>query len=117
MSDNIVKWSLGRVRQNIGLQDIIYSSGLTDYLDDRLFIALVNRCYEQLKPGGTLMVGNFGLYNPDRAFMDYVLHWRLIHRGPEDLKAIFDKTPFGGSVDVIAEDQGVNLFVVAVKES
>jgi extracellular factor (EF) 3-hydroxypalmitic acid methyl ester biosynthesis protein len=117
MSDNIVKWSLGRVRQNIGLQDIIYSSGLTDYLDDRLFIALVNRCYEQLKPGGTLMVGNFGLYNPDRAFMDYVLHWRLIHRGPDDLKAIFDKTPFGGNVDVIAEDQGVNLFVVAMKEA
>lgn len=116
MSDNIVKWSLGRVRQNIGLQDIIYSSGLTDYLDDRLFVALVNRCHDQLKPGGTLMVGNFGRHNPDRAFMDYVLHWRLIHRGPEELKAIFAKTPFGGRVDVIAEEEGVNLFVVATRE-
>ncbi len=116
MSDNIVKWSLGRVRQNIALQDIIYSSGLTDYLDDRLFVALVNRCHDQLKPGGTLMVGNFGRFNPDRAFMDYVLHWRLIHRGPEELKAIFAKTPFGERVDVIAEEEGVNLFVVATRE-
>ncbi len=117
MSDNIVKWSLGRVRHNISLQDIIYSSGLTDYLDDRLIVSLVNRCYEQLKPGGTLMVGNFGLENPDRAFMDHVLHWRLIHRGPDELRAIFAKTPFGEDVDVIAEEEGVNLFVIATKQA
>ncbi len=49
MNDNVVRWALGRVRHNIGLQDIIYSAGLTDYLDDRICAALINRSYECLE--------------------------------------------------------------------
>ena len=41
MNENIVKWALGRNRQAIETQDIIYSAGLTDYFDDRLFEALI----------------------------------------------------------------------------
>ncbi|MCD6295156.1 MAG: hypothetical protein J7M20_09630 [Deltaproteobacteria bacterium] len=95
MNENIVKWALGRVRHNFGPQDIIYSSGLTDYLDNRLFVKLIDRCYEQLRDEGVLIIGNFGPNNPNRQFMDHMLHWRLMHRDVRELKAIFKQTAFG----------------------
>lgn len=115
MNDNVVKWSLGRIRHHFPQQDIIYSSGLTDYLDERLFLALIARCHEYLKPGGTLVIGNFGLENANRVFMDHILQWKLIHRSEEDLKALFAKSPFGADIRVIAEDNRVNLFAIATK--
>ena len=51
MNENLVKWSLGRVSHQIGKQHIIYSAGLCDYLDRRLFQALITRCHEHLEPG------------------------------------------------------------------
>jgi extracellular factor (EF) 3-hydroxypalmitic acid methyl ester biosynthesis protein len=115
MNENLIKWALGRVRHNFGLQDIIYSSGLTDYLDRRLFLALIGKCYEQLKPGGILMIGNFSTNNPDRIFMDYVLHWKLEHRDEIELEDLFANSSFGGNLEILSETQKVNLFAVATK--
>lgn len=113
LSENVVKWALGRIRHHIEPQDIIYSAGLTDYLDRKPFLALVRRCYDQLRPGGVLIIGNFAPANPNRAFMDHVLHWRLIHRDEAELRALFEETPFGANVEVLSEPQKVNLFAVA----
>ncbi len=116
MQDNVVKWALGRVRHSFGPMDIIYSSGLTDYLDRRLFEALITRCYEHLSKGGVLIVGNFGDHNPNRAFMDHLLQWKLIHRQGTELKRIFSATPFGKNANIISEATRVNLFAVATRE-
>jgi extracellular factor (EF) 3-hydroxypalmitic acid methyl ester biosynthesis protein len=116
MNDNVVRWALGRVRHNIGLQDIIYSAGLTDYLDDRLCVALINRAYECLEKGGTLIIGNFGYGNRDKAFLEHILQWKIIHRSPEDLRRIFSMTLFHNPVEIMAEENGINLFAVATKE-
>lgn len=116
MNDNAVRWALGRVRHNIGLQDVIYSAGLTDYLDDRVFVALINRSYESLENGGTLVIGNFGYANTNKAFLDHILQWRLIHRSEDDLRRIFSHTPFGERVEIVPEENGINLFAVAKKE-
>ncbi len=116
MNDNVVRWAVGRVRHNIGLQDIIYSAGLTDYLDDRICAALINRAYECLEKGGTLIVGNFGCGNPDKAFLEHILQWKIIHRSPEELREIFSKTPFGEAVEIMSEENNINLFAVATKE-
>ncbi|MCK9294847.1 MAG: cyclic nucleotide-binding domain-containing protein [Desulfobulbaceae bacterium] len=115
MNENLVKWSLGRVSHEIGKQHIIYSAGLCDYLDRRLFQAMIKRCHEHLEPGGKLMLGNFAPY-PDQIFMDEILHWELLYRTGEDLRDIFADTPFGTGVEIIAEEEGVNLFVLATKE-
>lgn len=117
LQDNVVRWAVGRASHDLEPQDLIYSVGLTDYLDDRLFVALVNRCYKQLKPGGIFIVGNFGHGNPNRVLMDRVLSWTLIHRSPEQMKQLIASTPFGDQVEVIAEEEGVNLFAFATKAS
>jgi CRP-like cAMP-binding protein len=115
MNENLLKWIAGKVRHSFGMQDIIYSSGLSDYLDQKLVIAMIRRCYEHLKPGGTLIIGNF-TDNPDRQFLDRILHWELIYRSPEDLKKIFMATPFGDNMEVMREPEGINLFAVAQKK-
>lgn len=115
MSENVIKWSLGRVNQRIEPQDIIYSAGLCDYLDTRLFRALVTQCYHHLQPGGSLVLGNFSFYS-DSLFLDKLLRWELIYRSEEDLKELFAPTPFGDSITVVQESEGVNLFAMAVRE-
>ncbi len=115
LQDNVVKWGLGRDKFNYGKQDIIYSSGLTDYLEKKVFQTLVSRCYEYLNPGGVLIIGNFGPNNPHRNFMDYIIHWKLIHRSEETLRELFAETPFGSKVRIISEPETVNLFAVAQK--
>ena len=115
MSENVIKWALGRARHRIEPLDIIYSSGLCDYLDPRLFRALINRCHQHLKPGGTLLLGNFTHY-PDSLFLDKLLRWELIYRTEADLLDLFAATPFGDRVRIIAEPERVNLFAVATRE-
>jgi CRP-like cAMP-binding protein/SAM-dependent methyltransferase len=115
MNDNVVKWALGRTRHKIRPQDIVYSSGLADYLDRRLFLALVNRCYEYMKPGGVLIIGNFTPENSNKSFMDYILQWKLIHRDQNQLEHLFLETRFGKNVKFLHEEQEVNLFAVATK--
>ena len=113
MTMNVIKWAVGRTQHAFQPQDIIYSSGLCDYLDDRLVLALIKRCHDQLKPGGVLIIGNFSTANPDRHFMDRLLYWRLLHRDRDDIIRLFGQTPFGPDVEIVAEEQGVNLFALA----
>jgi extracellular factor (EF) 3-hydroxypalmitic acid methyl ester biosynthesis protein len=115
MSDNVVRWAIGRVRHDFVPHDIIYSAGLTDYLDDRVFMALINRCFDCLGNGGTLIIGNFGHGNDNRAFLDHILQWKLIHRSSDELRGIFFRTQFGEHVRIEAEENGVNLFAIATK--
>lgn len=115
LNENLVKWALGRARQDFPPQNIIYCMGLADYLEKPFLLRLIRRCYRQLEPGGTLILGNFGPRNPDRAFMENVLSWRLIHRSADQLAEIFDQTPFGSRLEILAEDQNINLFAVARK--
>lgn len=115
MNENLVKWSLGRVSHEIGKQHIIYSAGLCDYLDRRLFQAMITRCHEHLEPGGKLILGNFAPY-PDQIFMDEILHWELLYRTGDELADIFAGTPFGNNIEILAEEEKVNLFVLATKE-
>ena len=114
MSENVIKWSLGKVKHQIGLQDIIYSVGLCDYLDDRLFKALIKQCFNYLKPGGKLILGNYA-YHKDAVFMDRILRWELIYRTKEELEQLFSDVPFS-HIEVLSENEQVNLFVLAVKE-
>ncbi|WP_110803466.1 class I SAM-dependent methyltransferase [Mycolicibacterium setense] len=111
---NVVKVALGRQVLELGDQDLVYSIGLIDYLADHLVVRLLDWMYHRLRPGGTAIVGNFDVDNPDRAFMDHLLDWRLIHRSPQDLADLFAQSEFGTArVQVRREAAGINLFASA----
>lgn len=91
---------------------LVWSSGLFDYLEDRLFVRLLRRLLRFTEPGGEVVVGNFGDYNPTRNYMELLGGWRLIHRSREHLHALAAEA--GASpenVSIGTEPEGVNLFL------
>lgn len=91
--------------------DMVYTAGLFDYLSERASSRLIARLYSFLKPGGLLVVGNFGTYNPQRFIMEYGAEWFLIHRSEEGLAALASGLPGGPQPVVEKEPEGVNLFL------
>ena len=93
-----------------GSYDLIYSAGLFDYLTDRAARAAGVRLVAALAPGGTAVIGNFGLANPSRPMMELVADWPLLHRSASDLRRLFGD--LGGGMTIEQEAAGVNLFAV-----
>jgi len=113
---NLIHLALGRADAEIGEQDLVYSIGLIDYLDDRLVIRLMNYIHRILKPGGRVILGNFHPRNPTRRLMDHVLEWRLIHRTEEDMDRLYRTSSFGTPTSNIRfEEQGINLFAECIR--
>jgi extracellular factor (EF) 3-hydroxypalmitic acid methyl ester biosynthesis protein len=108
---NAVKVALGRDAVHLPAQDLMYSVGLIDYLRDEHVVSLLDWIHDRLRPGGTVIVGNFDVGNPDKAFMDHVLDWRLIHRSTSQLEALFGRSKFADApLEVRTESTGINLF-------
>ena len=114
LQENAVRLALGQHELALAPQDLIYTMGLVDYLDDGLVVALLSWMYDHVRPGGTAVLGNFDVGLPDRAFGDHVLEWELIYGSPEDLRRLIRSSRFG-DVDVRVERDmdGVQLFAFA----
>ena len=107
--------------------DLIYSSGLFDYIrtspldDSKGTVALTKNLFDLLRPGGSLIVGNFSHDNPrDLKFvMKYVYDWILCYRNTQEMlefaRAIPEKEI--ENIEVIKESLGINLFLKIVKKS
>lgn len=93
--------------------DLIYSAGLFDYFTEPVAIMAAKRLYEALNPGGTLIIGNFNVTNPNQMTMDMGFDWRLIYRSRETLQKMF--AGIGASFDIEEEQQGINLFCIIRK--
>ena len=90
--------------------DLIWCSGLFDYLNDRTAVHLLKRFRMALLPGGMMCIGNFGPDNPSRAYMEVVGEWFLIHRSAERLERLAMESGLK-SVRVLSEESGLNLFL------
>jgi hypothetical protein len=79
-------------------------------------VDLINWSYDHLLPGGTLIIGNVVPSNPDKAYMDHILEWVLIHRTAEELCELFARSRFGAApVSLREEPAGVDLFAFCRK--
>ncbi|ACF47196.1 Methyltransferase type 12 [Prosthecochloris aestuarii DSM 271] len=96
--------------------DIIWSAGLFDYLDDRQFIFLVEKLYAHLKPGGSMIIGNFSIQNPTKKYMELFGKWFLYHRHEDELIDLALQAGINSqNIDVFSEQLNVNLFLRIVK--
>jgi len=96
--------------------ELIWSAGLFDYFNNKLFVRLLNRMYALVKKGGELVVGNFSNNNPSRDVMEVFGQWYLHHRGEAELIGLALKAGIPReSIKVSAEAEGVNLFLHASK--
>jgi len=115
--NNIKELILGRKKDHslYADADLIYTAGLCDYLSFSATNRLVKELYRYLKPGGTLIVGNFGPYNPQKFKMEYGSEWFLIYRSEEEIKDFARGLPEDITVSVEREPEGVNLFLNITK--
>lgn len=115
--ENVIRLALGRGRVQVGPQQVIYSTGLIDYLEERLIISLLDWAHDTLLPGGTIALGNFADTNPDKQYLDHVAEWILLHRTPHDLREMFSRSKFGATpVEILSDTSGVQLIAVAQKQ-
>ncbi|MCB0364190.1 MAG: class I SAM-dependent methyltransferase [Bdellovibrionaceae bacterium] len=97
-----------------GQYDVIYCAGLFDYLSDPVAQLAATRLFASLAPGGTLIIGNFNVANPNEVIMDLALDWHLIYRSEKDLNSLFGH--IGGALEIESENLDINLFCVIRKE-
>ncbi|MEW5705055.1 MAG: class I SAM-dependent methyltransferase [Pseudomonadota bacterium] len=75
-----------KILEKIPPQDLIYAIGLVDYLSARQASTLLKSLYQQLAPGGCLVIGNVkkgrhGLLWP----AEFLCDWSLVYRTEADL--------------------------------
>jgi len=61
--------------------DLVWSAGLFDYFDDKVFLHLLKRARQWVSQDGSLVIGNFNEdHNPSRTYMELFGDWYLNHR-------------------------------------
>ena len=91
--------------------DLVYCSGLYDYLNDRVIRELNDYLYDQVAPGGILVVGNFSPCTPVRNFIEHFLEWFLIYRDGSELAALAPSQAAPDDCKVVSESTGANIFL------
>ncbi len=94
-----------------GRYDVIYCAGLFDYLSDRICKRLLEIFWVLGSPGATIVASNFAPANPIRAFMDYVLDWRLIYRDEPTVRSLALDDSLNPETKTIPAPGGVEVFL------
>ena len=78
----------GRVR--IPPSDLIYASGLFDYLDQRAGAVVLKRMIAAVNVGGTVIVPNLTPRNDEVGYMEAVMDWWMCYRTESDLSRLLE---------------------------
>lgn len=87
--DGSVKGILRR-SYNLGTFDLVYASGLYDYLPRAVGIRLLQRAMELVKPGGMFLFANFSDEITTDGYMETFMDWPLILRSADDMEDIIN---------------------------
>ena len=91
--------------------DLVWSAGLFDYFNDKVFQAVLRRLLPAVASNGEIVIGNFSLNNSSRAYMEFA-GWSLRHRSAKQLVSLAQSCGVAvESVYIGAEPEGVNLFL------
>lgn len=75
---------------NLGTFDLVYASGLYDYLPAAVGIRLFQRAMEMVKPGGEFLFANFSDEITTDGYMETFMDWPLILRSADDMWEIIN---------------------------
>jgi SAM-dependent methyltransferase len=92
--------------------ELIWAAGLFDYFRDSTFVGVVKRLIPALEDAGRIVIGNFSVDNPTRAYME-LGGWCLNHRTPDQLIDLMNRAGLEAVVET--EPEGVNLFGVGIR--
>ncbi|MGE7369458.1 class I SAM-dependent methyltransferase [Neorhizobium sp. NPDC001467] len=95
----------GSVRQVLakridpGQFDLVYASGLYDYLVDKVAIKLTQRALDMLKPGGTFLFANYSYPIVVDGYIETFMNWQLLLRSEADMWKIIHACTDGGDYE------------------
>jgi extracellular factor (EF) 3-hydroxypalmitic acid methyl ester biosynthesis protein len=94
----------------LGGFDLAYTADLFDYLEDHVAVLVLERLLEAVRPGGRVVVANFGHDGPDAGYLEACMDWHLVRRSERRLLALWHGLPndLRGPVEALA-DPGRNL--------
>ena len=100
-----------------GKQDLIYCSGLFEYLNTPMCKVLIEMFYKHLNRNGQIIIGNFDEATniSCRYTMEYGAEWYLIYRNEKLMMDLASKVKDAGSIYVEKEQTGLNDFLVIRK--
>ena len=100
------------LRSALGDADLVYATGLFDYLPDPIAVAFISCIYGMLRPGGGLLIGNFQDAPVSSWPLEFALAWFLIYRDSSAMErlaaAVVGRAK---SVEVVPDDTGLCLFL------
>lgn len=83
----------------LGTFDLVYASGLYDYLPRAIGIRLLQRAMELVKPGGEFLFANFSDEITTDGYMETFMDWPLILRSADDMWDIINSALDRNSVE------------------
>ena len=103
----------GELFKSMPPQDMIYSLGLFDYLSARRAKALTRDLYEQVVPGGQLIIANVKTGRETCMWpLEFVTDWSLVYRTEGDMRAMAEGLDIAGLT--IAEDPTKCVYVMVI---
>ncbi len=105
-------------KKELGEFDVIYSTGLYDYLRQSTGKRLTTRLFNMLRPGGHLIVANFLSGIKGQGYMESFMDWHLIYRTHNemlDLAMALDQTKVK-DIHLTAEDDFNIVFLQVTKK-
>lgn len=98
--------------------DMIYSTGLFDYLDDRVSIRLVGNLRKLLSDDGVMIIANAAdkYNNISAGWMEWVAEWYLIYRTEKEFREIFLCAGFpSANLQIIPQKSKIMQYCLAGK--
>ena len=72
---------------------LVYATGLYDYLPQPVASLLTRRLFEQLGPGGTLIIPNLAPNMHELGYMESFMGWEMIYRSESDMELLAARVP------------------------
>lgn len=98
--------------------DVIYSTGLFDYFEERVSTRLIANLRKLLNPGGIMIISNVRdkYSNPSVHFMEWVGEWELVYCESERFRKYFLDAGFNREdISQRYEQQGILQYIIANK--
>lgn len=116
---NLFRLPRQRTSQELMSQsDLVFCSGLLDYLSANDAADMLRVCWDSLGRGGRVLAFNFATDNPSRAYMEWFGNWYLVYRTLDEMHELARRSGMGkDDFTVSAEPEQVNLFIEATKSN
>lgn len=92
--------------------DVIWSSGLFDYFDDRSFVSILKKFISWAKPNSAIVLGNVSPAHSLKEYMEILMQWPLYIRTSKDLIRLAEEAGINPkNVKIGIEEAGIFLFL------